>query len=171
MTLHPLPWSSLPCCGIHQRGSTADPLRSRTRTAPVFTVQARAPIRALAFGDFGEGNEPQRRTAAAMVAYHGGHPFDFGITLGDNFYPSGISSLDDPRWKSQFEDLYGPMGIKFYATLGITITTYREPDDGDLVLEIESRLAIGSPYYTFVADPCSSLQSIPFVCRRHSSIG
>ena len=121
---------------------------------PVFTVQARTPIRALAFGDFGEGNEPQRRTAAAMVAYHGGHPFDFGITLGDNFYPSGISSVADPRWKSQFEDLYGPMGIRFYATLG----NHDYYDVASPATEVAYSKSspdwrLESPYYTFVAGP------------------
>lgn len=57
---------------------------------PPFHLEPRtSSLRVLAFGDFGFGNEAQRRTAAAMVAYHKQHPFDFGITLGDNFYTYG----------------------------------------------------------------------------------
>jgi hypothetical protein len=120
----------------------------------VFAISAQPSIRVLAFGDYGDGNEPQRRTAAAMVAYHKNHPFDFGITLGDNFYPSGIASLTDPRWKSQFEDLYGPMEIKFYATLG----NHDYYDARSPIAEIDySKTSLDwrleSSYYTFVAGP------------------
>jgi predicted MPP superfamily phosphohydrolase len=86
---------------------------------PLFSaVSEEKPIRVLAFGDFGSGQESQVKTAAAIRAYAKDHPFDFGITLGDNFYPRGMNSPSDPRWKTQWEDLYGPLGIKFYASLG-----------------------------------------------------
>jgi tartrate-resistant acid phosphatase type 5 len=86
---------------------------------PVFSVVgAQKPIRAVAFGDFGSGQPSQSKNAAAIRAYAKAHPFDFGITLGDNFYPVGMNSPFDPRWKSQWEKLYGPLGIKFYASLG-----------------------------------------------------
>ena len=44
--------------------------------------------------------------------------FDFGITLGDNFYSIGMESPEDLRWQTQWEKMYGPLGIPFYATLG-----------------------------------------------------
>jgi hypothetical protein len=86
---------------------------------PVFSVMPPdKPIRAVAFGDFGSGQESQARTAAAIRAYAASRPFDFGITLGDNFYPVGMDSPFDSRWKTQWEDLYGPLGIAFYVSLG-----------------------------------------------------
>ena len=75
-------------------------------------------IRVLAFCDFGSGSKAQRELASDMLAYHRKNPFDLGITVGDNFYPSGLSSPLHPRWKSQWEDLYSPLGIEFYAILG-----------------------------------------------------
>src|SRR3569623_56840 len=58
---------------------------------PVFSVKpSDEPIRVLAFGDYGTGTAAQTSTAKAMVAYHQSHPFDFGITLGDNFYSTGM---------------------------------------------------------------------------------
>ncbi len=75
-------------------------------------------VRVLAFGDFGSGSKAQRELASDMLAYHRKNPFDLGITVGDNFYPSGLSSPLHPRWKSQWEDLYSPLGIEFYAILG-----------------------------------------------------
>ncbi len=76
------------------------------------------PIRVLAFGDFGTGSTAQKETAAAMLAYHRKTPFDFGVTLGDNFYSVGMASPQDPRWKTWWEEMYAPLGIKFYASLG-----------------------------------------------------
>jgi hypothetical protein len=76
------------------------------------------PARVLAFGDFGDGSQAQRTVAAAMRTYHGAHPFDFAVTLGDNFYSIGMASPDDERWKTWWSDLYDPLGIPFYATLG-----------------------------------------------------
>jgi tartrate-resistant acid phosphatase type 5 len=87
---------------------------------PTFSVggQAEKPIRVLAFGDFGTGQDSQIENAATMRAHHKTRPFDFGITMGDNFYPIGMDSPLDPRWKTQWEDLYSPMGIQFYVSLG-----------------------------------------------------
>jgi len=79
-------------------------------------------LRFVAFGDFGEqpnrNTGPQNNVAQAITAYHADQPFDFGLTLGDNFYPAGLPSPTDPRWTSQWERLYSPMGIRVYAVLG-----------------------------------------------------
>jgi hypothetical protein len=89
------------------------------RPPPVFAVKPAAePIRVLAFGDFGDGGEPQKRVAAAMLRYHQRTSFDFAITLGDNFYPSGMNSPTDPRWQTWWSSLYDPLKIPFYASLG-----------------------------------------------------
>ena len=45
-------------------------------------------------------------------------PFDFGITMGDKFYLCGVRSVNDPKWKTRWEDMYSPLGIPFYAALG-----------------------------------------------------
>jgi len=136
----------------------------------VFAISAQQSIRVLAFGDFGEGNEPQRRTAAAMVAYHKVHPFNFGITLGDNFYPSGLTSLANPRWKSQFEDLYGEMGIKIYAILG----NHDYYDPRSPIAEVDySKTSpdwrLESSYYTFVAGPAQFF-AIDTVCLAQTEL-
>jgi predicted phosphodiesterase len=89
------------------------------RSPPVFAAApANRPIRVLAFGDWGTGRPSQIETAAAMRAYHAKRPFSFGITLGDNFYPEGVESPSDPRWRTQYEELYSPMNVKIYGVLG-----------------------------------------------------
>ncbi len=85
----------------------------------MFSVKASGqPIRVLAFGDFGDGSEAQRRVAGSMLQYHQEHGFDFAITLGDNFYPRGMDSPTDPRWETWWSSLYDPLKIPFYATFG-----------------------------------------------------
>ena len=63
---------------------------------PPFTVKgaSRRNVRVLAFGDFGDGSERQTRMAEAMARFHAKTPFDFAVTLGDNFYPAGMA---EPR--------------------------------------------------------------------------
>ena len=87
---------------------------------PVFDVKVRSPrsVRVLAFGDFGDHSSRQERLAEAMRRYHHEKAFDLAITLGDNFYPAGIASPTDERWQHEFERLYGPMRIPFFASLG-----------------------------------------------------
>jgi hypothetical protein len=86
---------------------------------PPFDALPRAErIRLVAFGDFGKGGETQQQTAAALRDYHRTERLDFGITLGDNFYPKGMRSPGDPRWRELWLDPYEELGIRFYPTLG-----------------------------------------------------
>lgn len=126
------------------------------RTAPpVFRiVPENKAIRVLAFGDFGTGTPEQIQTAAAMREYQKGHPLDFGITLGDNFYPSGAASPDDPQWKARYEDLYGPMGIKFYATLGNHDYGRADSPAAEILYSQKSdSWRMPATYYTYTAGP------------------
>jgi len=36
----------------------------------------------------------------------GKHPIDFIISTGDNIYGKGVKSVDDPQWKTKFENVY-----------------------------------------------------------------
>jgi hypothetical protein len=134
------------------------------RVPPMFDAKPGASsIRVLAFGDFGfcrekdgriQGDKNQGQDAAAMVAYHGAHPFDFGITLGDNFYPEGMNSPDDPRWKACWEDLYGPMKIKFYPVYGNHDWYGADSPAAELLYTAKSPTwDMRAPYYTYTAGP------------------
>jgi tartrate-resistant acid phosphatase type 5 len=75
----------------------------------------------LVMGDWGRnGADHQKevavqmgKTAAAMVA-------SFIISTGDNFYPSGVISEQDPLFKYSFEDIYTAFSLQWdwYVTLG-----------------------------------------------------
>jgi tartrate-resistant acid phosphatase type 5 len=76
-------------------------------------------VRFAALGDTGEGNENQYMVAAAIVdvcADKGG--CDFAMLLGDNFYDSGVSGVDDPQWQEKFEMPYADFTFPIYVALG-----------------------------------------------------
>jgi tartrate-resistant acid phosphatase type 5 len=120
---------------------------------PLFSAApAGKPIRVLAFGDFGTGSPAQKQTAAAMVAYHKLHPFNFGLTLGDNFYVRGLGSPDDPRWQTEWEQLYSPMHIPFYAVLGNHDWSGPDSPAAEILYSARSQSwHMPAPYYTFTA--------------------
>lgn len=122
---------------------------------PVFSVKpAGQPIRVLAFGDYGTGTAAQTSTAKAMVAYNQSHPFDFGITLGDNFYSTGMVDTTNKRWQTQWEQLYSPMNIPFYATLGNHDWGSSDSPAAEILYSEKSKSwHLPAPYYTFTAGP------------------
>lgn len=72
----------------------------------------------VAFGDFGTGSTHQHDVARAIARRHAETPFQFGMTMGDNFYVCGVRGVSDQKWETHWEALYTPLGIPFYASLG-----------------------------------------------------
>lgn len=76
----------------------------------------------LVLGDQGTGDARQRRVAAAMEAVlRAGQGARFVLLLGDNFYPDGVRSSDDPQWRDKLESVYVGrcLGrLPLYALLG-----------------------------------------------------
>ncbi len=140
---------------LTQRGGTALPGFLRT-PPPVFAAGTRVAgsrsIRVLAFGDFGNGSPDQKRAAAAMMKFNQRSRFDIGITMGDNFYSEGLNRPDEPRWKTEWEDLYSPLKIVFYPSLGNH--DWNDPDSpaAEILYTQRSKTwRLVSPYYTFTA--------------------
>jgi predicted MPP superfamily phosphohydrolase len=112
------------------------------------------PVRVLAFGDFGTGSPGQRQVATAMADLNRKVPFDFAITLGDNFYNAGMASPTDPRWKTLWDELYDPLGIKVYAALGNHDWVLSDSPAAEILYSERSpSWRMPSPYYTFTAGP------------------
>src|SRR5687768_12237442 len=72
----------------------------------------------LFVGDTGTGGEGQKAVAKAMKSYCRTEKCEFVLLLGDNFYPVGVKSVDDPQWKTKFEDPYGELRLDFFVSLG-----------------------------------------------------
>jgi hypothetical protein len=123
---------------------------------PVFDVKtgSRRHVRVLAFGDFGDGSKRQENIAEAMRRYHADKHFDFAITLGDNFYPAGIATPTDDRWHNEFERLYGPMRIPFFASLGNHDWVLADSPAAEILhSSISSTWRMPAARYSFVAGP------------------
>ncbi len=61
-------------------------------------------------GDWGRNGYYHQKDLAVMMdlAGHKVEP-EFIVSTGDNFYPNGVASIDDPYWISSFENIYtGP---------------------------------------------------------------
>ncbi len=103
-------------------GEPRDP--AKRNSIPGFTV---APCRAeaayerfMVFGDMGTGRPGQYRVADAMVKRAKSDGLDFMITVGDNFYEDGVSSVNDPQFKTKFEEVYADSALRvpIYPSLG-----------------------------------------------------
>jgi len=121
----------------------------------VFSLKpAGSPIRVLAFGDYGDGSDAQKHVAAAMHRYNEQSRFDFGITLGDNFYPAGMNSPSDPRWDTWWSALYDPLKIEFYASFGNHDWNQSNGPAAEILFAQRSpSWRMPAAYYTFEAGP------------------
>lgn len=80
-----------------------------------------APLVFLLVGDWGvEGEEFQRQVADKMGREGASRNCRFVVSLGDNFYDSGVSSTDDEAWQKSFEQIYTApsLQVPWYAVLG-----------------------------------------------------
>ncbi len=75
-------------------------------------------VRFVALGDTGKANEGQRRVGEAMGKLCREQGCDFVVLLGDNFYPTGVTSTADPQWQGTFVAPYAPVDAPFFAVLG-----------------------------------------------------
>lgn len=77
-------------------------------------------LRFAAMGDMGTGGPGQRKVAAMLAERAAQEPLHFWLTLGDNIYPWGVVSADDPAWEERFESVYGDAALQVpvYPTLG-----------------------------------------------------
>ena len=61
----------------------------------------------MAIGDWGRNGEyDQLEVAKQMGIWGAEHPNNFVISVGDNFYPSGVVSENDPLFHYSFENIY-----------------------------------------------------------------
>lgn len=120
-----LSFALLACGGTGAIGQT-EPLLdpSRTHVIPPFTIPPVVPgaayERFMVIGDMGTGRLDQHKVAAAMAIRAKSDHVDFILTVGDNFYEEGVSSVDDPQWKTKFEDVYADPALQLpiYPSLG-----------------------------------------------------
>ncbi len=66
------------------------------------------------------GSDAQMSVARGMSCVARESPPKFIATLGDNFYPSGITSVDDPEFVNKVEKVYSDasMHVPWYPSIG-----------------------------------------------------
>lgn len=72
-------------------------------------------IRFVAFGDWGDLSAHSQTISSTLFVLE--RVLDFIILLGDQFYPDGVSSVSDPKWKSHVIERC-PGTLPMYALLG-----------------------------------------------------
>ena len=75
----------------------------------------------LVVGDWGRnGFFNQAEVAEGMGRVGAAVGSRFTISTGDNFYTSGVTGLDDPKWRRSYEDIYTAPALRsrWYSTLG-----------------------------------------------------
>jgi hypothetical protein len=68
-------------------------------------------------GDGGSGADPQKQIANQMRAWHGGAPWEFALSLGDNVYENGETEFFDSRFVGVYRDFLEG-GVPIRSTLG-----------------------------------------------------
>jgi len=77
--------------------------------------------RFLIIGDWGGfASDNQKAVAAAMGKEAQNNQSRFVVTVGDNYHGKGIASATDPRWKTEYEDIYSDASLQvlWYPTFG-----------------------------------------------------
>jgi tartrate-resistant acid phosphatase type 5 len=75
----------------------------------------------MALGDWGRNGEyDQSEVAKQMGLWGTSHPNNFVISCGDNFYPKGVVSEEDPLFNYSFENIYTAHSLQcdWYPVLG-----------------------------------------------------
>jgi len=87
-------------------------------------LHAATPDEALTFltiGDWGRnGDSHQRDVAVQMGKTAEAVGSRFTVSVGDNIYDSGVASVDDPLWRTSFEEIYTAPALQrpWYSILG-----------------------------------------------------
>lgn len=75
-------------------------------------------FRFVALGDTGEIGIPLEEVAQSLQKVCHQKGCDAVLLLGDNFYPDGVPSPQDPEWTKNFETHLAPLQKPFFAVLG-----------------------------------------------------
>ncbi|MGB7344568.1 MAG: metallophosphoesterase [Pirellulaceae bacterium] len=77
-------------------------------------------ISLLLIGDTGKGSEQRIEVMRSIKQQPFVSDIDAVLLMGDNFYEAGVVSVDDPKFKIDFEDVFagGAFDCPFYPTLG-----------------------------------------------------
>ncbi|WP_184550450.1 metallophosphoesterase [Mucilaginibacter sp. FT3.2] len=108
------------------------------------------PLNFVAIGDWGRNGEyHQLEVGKQMGEWAAIHPNKFIISVGDNFYPRGVVSENDPLWHYSFESVYTAHSLQddWYPVLG-NHDYGTDPDAQVRYSKISRRWNMPSRYYS-----------------------
>jgi tartrate-resistant acid phosphatase type 5 len=118
--------------------------------APRSELKDDYPVHFMAVGDWGRnGADHQKHVAVQMGKWATENPNDFILSLGDNFYPKGVTSEHDPLWHYSFENIYTDFALQWdwYPILG-NHDYISDPDAQVRYSKISRRWKMPSRYYS-----------------------
>lgn len=107
------------------------------------------PLNFVAIGDWGRNGEyHQNEVAKQMGNWAATHPNKFIVSVGDNFYPKGVISENDPLWYYSFENVYTAHSLQddWYPVLG-NHDYGSDPDAQVRYSKVSRRWNMPAPYY------------------------
>ena len=127
--------------------------------AAFIRVAAAEPVRFVAIGDQGAGNEAQRAVAAAMANVCALRGCDFVLGTGDNFYSTtnGPWTEYDPQFATLFEEPFAAVELPFFMSLG----------NHDQGLDVIYPLADAQVRYSYRTDRPSEKWRMPWRWYQH----
>ena len=109
------------CSGINstKRGVAHGcfPLKEDLSIAPIQT-EKKGVIKFGVIGDTGTANLDQQEVADSLAKICSIEGCDLVLMLGDNFYPEGLKTLEDPLFTKGSLDIYRELKIPFFPVLG-----------------------------------------------------
>lgn len=72
----------------------------------------------IIIGDTGTGEDGQYKVAKGMENFCALNACQFGLLLGDNFYPAGVENPEDTGFEYKFERPYQRLTFPFFPVLG-----------------------------------------------------
>ena len=81
-------------------------------------LSQREEIRFLVLGDSGYAGEDATAVGALAAQVCEQIDCDFTLYVGDNVYPDGVQSVDDPLFQSAYEQAFGGIGVPAWMVLG-----------------------------------------------------
>jgi len=102
-------------------------------------------------GDWGRGGQfHQQEVADRMGESAAALEARFVISVGDNFYDDGVTGLDDPAWKTSFEDVYRAPSLEVPWQVALGNHDYRGDDQAQLDYSMRSkRWRLPARWYDF----------------------
>ena len=93
--------------------AAAGGVASATLPRRIFAAPVAPAMRFTAVGDWGrQGHDQQRAVGIAMGRAAEQHRSTWTLSLGDNFYEDGVQGLDDPQWRTSFEEIYDAPSLR-----------------------------------------------------------